>query len=170
VMERVHLTARRHGLAVHHVTVQHLGDKLCVGLDLEVDGDLALGEAHDIASRLEQAIRGELGADAEVETHIEPLQAEMLAGSDGNAALVGALAESLGALAAETGPISDVHSVRARETGQGIVVTYHCRANPVLSIAAVHEAVDDIERRFRKIHPKVIRVIGHAEPTRPLTP
>jgi cation diffusion facilitator family transporter len=168
VMERVHLTARRHGLAVHHVTVQHLGERLCVGLDLEVDGDLALGEAHDIASRLEQAIRGELGADAEVETHIEPLQAEMLAGSDGDAALVASLAESLKALAAETGPISDVHSVRARQTGHGLVVAYHCRANPGLSIAAVHEAVDDIERRFRKAHPKVIRVIGHTEPTRPL--
>lgn len=170
VMERVHLTARRHNLAVHHVTVQHLGEKLCVGLDLEVDGDLSLGEAHDVASRLEQAIRGELGADAEVETHIEPLQAEMLAGTDGDAALVAALADSLRALAAGTGPITDVHSVRARETAQGIVVTYHCRAEPALRIAEVHEAVDQIERRFRRAHPRIIRMVGHAEPARPLSP
>jgi cation diffusion facilitator family transporter len=168
VMERVHLTARRHSLAVHHVTVQHLGEKLCVGLDLEVDGDLSLGEAHDIASRLEQAIRGELGEEAEVETHIEPLQAEMLAGSDGDPALIAAFGASLGTLAAETGAITDVHSVRARETGQGVVVTYHCRADPVLRIAEVHEAVDQIERRFRRAHPKVIRMVGHTEPTRPL--
>jgi cation diffusion facilitator family transporter len=169
VMERVHLTARRHALAVHHVTVQHLGERLCVGLDLEVDGALTLGEAHDIASRLEAAIRGELGADVEVETHIEPLQVEMLIGSDADPARVADVAASLAALAAETGPITDVHSVRVRETGQGAVVTYHCRAEPSLTVEAVHEAVDEIERRFRRLHPGVIRVVGHTEPPRALS-
>lgn len=169
VMERVHLTARRHALAVHHVTVQHLGEKLCVGLDLEVDGALTLGEAHEIASRLEAAIRGELGADVEVETHIEPLQVEMLIGSDADPARVTEVAESLAALAAETGRITDVHSVRVRETGQGVVVTYHCRAEPSLTVEAVHEAVDEIERRFRRNHGRVIRVVGHTEPPRALS-
>ncbi|MGU9979202.1 cation diffusion facilitator family transporter [Phreatobacter sp. HK31-P] len=169
VMERVHLTARRHALAVHHVTVQHLGEQLCVGLDLEVDGALTLGEAHEIASRLETAIRGELGADVEVETHIEPLQVEMLIGSDAEPSRVADVAASLAALAAETGPITDVHSVRVRETGQGVVVTYHCRADPSLTVEAVHEAVDEIERRFRRIHARVIRVVGHTEPPRALS-
>jgi len=169
VMERVHLTARRHALAVHHVTVQHLGEKLSVGLDLEVDGALTLGAAHEIASRLEAAIRGELGADVEVETHIEPLQVETLIGSDAEPARVAEVAASLAALAAETGRITDVHSVRVRETGQGVVVTYHCRADPALTVEAVHEAVDEIERRFRRAHARVIRVVGHTEPPRALS-
>ena len=168
VMERVHLTARTESLAVHHVTVQHLGDKLSIGLDLEVDGALSLGEAHDVASHLEQAIRGELGTEVEVETHIEPLQVEMLAGTDCDPALLAELTASLSSLAAEVGTITDVHSVRARQTRHGLVVNYHCRANPGLPVNDVHDAVDMVERRFRRAFPKVVRVVGHTEPTRSL--
>lgn len=166
VLEQVHLIARTENLAVHHVTVQHLGERLCIGLDLEVDGVMTLGAAHEVASRLEQAIRGELGEDVEVETHIEPLQAELLAGGECDPALVTDIARTLSTLAAETGLIEDVHSVRARSTEAGLVVIYHCRADPALPVSRVHEAVDQIERRFRRAHPKVLRVVGHTEPPR----
>lgn len=168
VMERVHLTARLQGLAVHHITIHHVGGRLSVGLDLEVDGALSLGEAHGIASHLEQSVRKELGEDVEVETHIEPLQAEMLTGADCPPETVTHLATALKTFAAEGGPITDVHSVRVRRTPQGLVAVFHCRADPALSIGEVHEAVDLIERRFRRAHPEVVRVVGHAEPWRPL--
>lgn len=168
VMERVHLTARLQGLAVHHITLHHVGERLSVGLDLEVDGALTLGEAHAIASQLEQAVREELGEDVEVETHIEPLQVETLTGANCPPETVTHLASTLKTLAAEGGPITDVHSVRVRRTPQGLVTVFHCRADPALSIGQVHEAVDLIERRFRRTHPEVVRVVGHAEPWRPL--
>lgn len=38
-----------------------------------MDGTQSLSAAHDIAGRLEEAVRGELGPAVEVETHIEPL-------------------------------------------------------------------------------------------------
>ena len=82
VRERVILIARNRGLAVHHVAVQAIADRLSVSTDLEVDGTLALAAAHDIASRLEESIREELGPNVEVETHIEPLPAVVLAGRD----------------------------------------------------------------------------------------
>ena len=47
-----------------------------MSLDLEVDGELPLGGAHDIADALEARCSEELGTDVEVETHIEPLQAD----------------------------------------------------------------------------------------------
>ena len=85
VRERVMLIARNSGLAVHHVAVQAIGDRLSVSADLEVEGTLPLSAAHEIASRLEEAIREELGPEVEVETHIEPLPAVMLAGRDADA-------------------------------------------------------------------------------------
>ncbi|WP_214285949.1 cation transporter dimerization domain-containing protein, partial [Acinetobacter pittii] len=85
-----------------------------------------------------------------VETHIEPLQAEMLAGGECDPALVTDIAQALSTLAAETGLIEDVHSVRARSTEAGLVVIYHCRADPGLPVSRVHEAVDQVERRFRR--------------------
>ena len=57
VRERIMLIARNSGLAVHHVTVHDLGDRLTVSLDLEVDGEMTLTAAHDIAHDLERGIR-----------------------------------------------------------------------------------------------------------------
>ena len=74
VLDRVMVIARNRALAVHHVTVHDLKGRLAVALDLEVDGKLSLRAAHEQADGLENAIAAELGADVEVETHIEPLQ------------------------------------------------------------------------------------------------
>ena len=63
VTERVMVIARNMALAVHHVTVHAIEGSLAISLDLEVDGALSLGEAHAIATRLETAVREELGRD-----------------------------------------------------------------------------------------------------------
>ena len=57
VIERVLVIARNRALAVHHVTVHAIGERLAVSLDLEVDGDLTLAAAHEIADELEHAIQ-----------------------------------------------------------------------------------------------------------------
>ncbi len=164
VMERVMVIARNRALAVHHVTVQHLEDRLAVSLDLEVDGSLPLGKAHEIADALEDAIRDEFGGEVEVETHIEPLQSDGVSGRDASLEQQAAIAATLRELASSDGPIRDVHAVRVRETPRGLVVNFHCRADPALSVEEVHAAVDALERRLRQIRRQIHRVIGHAEP------
>src|SRR6202789_2810271 len=82
VRERIMVIARNSGLAVHHVTVHDLGGKLTVSIDLEVDGEMELTAAHDIAQELERNIRDEFGEDVEVDTHIEPLEPELPLGID----------------------------------------------------------------------------------------
>jgi cation diffusion facilitator family transporter len=166
IMERIMVVARNQGLAVHHVTVHHLRDKLAISLDLEVDRALSLGEAHEIASKLEAAIRGDFGHEIEVETHIEPMETGGIAGRDAPIELQTAIAALMRKLVQAAGPIRDVHSVRVRETPQGLVVNFHCRADPNLSVEAVHHAVDDLERRLRNERDDIHRVIGHAEPSR----
>ena len=166
ILERVLLTAARMRVPVHHVTVQTLAHRLSVSFDLEVDGRMSLGRAHEIASRVEAAIREELGPQVEVESHIEPLVAAQLEGRDADAATVariaGALAENT---AGQTG-IADVHDVRVRVTEPGLVVNYHCHVDPAFDVASVHALVDDLERRVRLQHPEILRVVGHAEPMR----
>src|ERR1700733_11080099 len=80
VRERVMMIARNRGLAIHHVSVQTISGRLSVSADLEVEATMALVAAHEVASRLEEAIRDELGPEVEVETHIEPLPADVLPG------------------------------------------------------------------------------------------
>jgi cation diffusion facilitator family transporter len=166
VRERIMVIARNSGLAIHHVTVHDLGEKLTVSIDLEVDGDMPLNDAHDIAHRLEAAIREEFGADAEVDTHIEPLEPELPLGTDAVPARVEAVQQALSRFAAAGGAIHDVHNVRVRDTDAGEIVNFHCRAVPSMSVIDVHEKVDEIERALRHAFPSVKRVISHAEPAR----
>src|ERR1700720_4728294 len=111
VRERIMVIARNSGLAVHHVTVHDLGGKLTVSIDLEVDGEMALTAAHDIAQELERHIRDEFGEDVEVDTHIEPLEPELPFGSDAAPERVEAIREALSRFAAD-GVIYDIHDVR----------------------------------------------------------
>lgn len=171
ILERVLVIARNRALAVHHVTVHAIGDRLSVSLDLEVDGSLTLAEAHDIASGLEEAIAAELGAQEpghqiEVETHIEPLQIADRAGRDARPERIAEVREALSEFANELGPLRNVHDVRVRETEEGEVVNFHCQVDPTLTVESVHEAVDDVERALRRRLPAIKRVIGHAEPRR----
>jgi cation diffusion facilitator family transporter len=164
VLERVMVIARNLALAVHHVTVHAIANRLSVSLDLEVDGNLPLGTAHEIASRLETAIQEELGTDVEVETHIEPLQTQDIAGADAPADRTSAVSALLSEIAAKLGSVREVHDVRMRETPEGAIVNFHCHVDPQLSVHDVHEKVDELERGLRRSFPTIKRVIGHAEP------
>jgi len=163
VRERIMVIARNSGLAVHHVTVHDLGGKLTVSIDLEVDGEMALTDAHAIAHELERNISDEFGADLEVDTHIEPLEPELPFGTDAAPERVDTITAALTRIAADTA-IHDIHSVRVRDTEAGEIVNFHCRATPSMSVIKVHENVDEIERALRRAFPSVKRVISHAEP------
>ena len=165
VHERIMVIARNRALAIHHLTVQALADgRMSVSFDLEVDGRMRLEQAHEIASVLEEAIAEELGPDVEVETHIEPITVDRLAGFDADAATVAEITRDLEEAAARGGVVREVHAVRVRATDEGIIVNFHCRAEPTIGVADLHTAIDDVERSVRATRRAVRRVIGHGEP------
>jgi divalent metal cation (Fe/Co/Zn/Cd) transporter len=73
---------------------------------------------------------------------------------------------SLAEQAAGIAGLDEVHDVRVRETADGEIVNFHCRVDPTLSVRAVHDLVDAVERGLRRRFPTIQRVIGHAEPER----
>ena len=156
--------ARNRALAVHHVTVQSIGGRMSVSLDLEVDGRLPLARAHEIADGLEQAVREELGPEVEVETHIEPLEPNDQAGRDAPAARIAAVRDALVDIAAKVEFVGEIHDVRVRESEGGEIVNFHCHVDSALEVSDVHEKVDAVERALRLRFPSIKRVIGHAEP------
>jgi cation diffusion facilitator family transporter len=164
VAERVMVVARNQTLAVHHVTVHSVDGRWTISLDLEVDSKLPLGTAHDIASKLEAAVREELGPDVEVETHIEPIETDDVTGRDAPPERIAAIGNALADLLNQVDLIDDVHDVRVRETDDGEIINFHCHLDPAVSVHVVHEKVDELERALRQRFPSVKRVIGHAEP------
>lgn len=166
VLERVMLIAARRRTPVHHVTVQNIGGRLSVSFDVEVDGRMSLMAAHQIASKLEDAIRADLGPTTEVETHIEPLEAQGLKGNDVNEAERIEISRQILALADTIPGIGEVHDVRVRRTEKGLVVSMHVRANAQATVADVHLAVDQLEHAAREANDDIARIITHAEPQR----
>lgn len=166
IVDRVMVIARNRALAVHHVTVHDLNDRLAVSLDLEVDGKLSLRDAHAMADGLESAIASELGAKVEIDTHIEPLQPSRAGGREAPSERLKAVEIALAEFAADGRTLRDVHNVRVRETDDGEIVNFHCRVDPSMSVQEVHEKVDALERALKQRSPSIKRVIGHAEPIR----
>ena len=164
IFQRVMLIAARHGLAIHHITVQELAGKIAISFDVEVDGGENLGVAHDRATALELAIRRELGPDVEVESHIEPLPVAMLSGNEVTSAECAPIVAALKDFASAQPKLTDLHNIRVRRNEHGLFVHYHCRFRPEESVETAHDAVDDIEHRLRERFPAIRRVIGHAEP------
>ena len=166
VRERVLLVAQRERAAVHHITVQHLSDRLALALDLEVDGGLSLAEAHAAADRLEASIRREFGLAAEIEVHIEPLEPEVTDVEDTSETLRQSYVAALEEAARMIEGLSDVHDVRLRRSVRGTVLVAHCRLDPGETVESVHRRVDDLERLVRDRMPDIARIVIHAEPRR----
>ena len=167
ILEQVLLVAARRRVPVHHVTVQNVEGKIAISLDMEVNGAIPHSEAHNMASRLEAAIKHEIGGDIEVETHIEPMQPEPLAGHDADKREVEAVTARLRHHADRTPGVSDVHHVRVRDTPQGRVINYHAYVTPTLSVNEVHELIDQIDHAVRLDVAGITRIVGHAEPLLP---
>jgi cation diffusion facilitator family transporter len=164
VVERIRVVAARKHLPIHHIVAQQLGERLAISVDIEVDGIMRHGRAHLIATRFERAICNEFGSTVEIETHIEPLEPHLRKGKDAEESVFREVENALTRRCAALGKAADIHDVRVRETDDGLIVNYHCQVDSALSVEAVHAAVDEIERGVRKEFPRILRIVGHAEP------
>lgn len=188
IADRIQLVARREAVAVHHLTIQRLGQmppvgegaatilgmeeagdevgRLAIALDLEVDGAMALAEAHAVADRLEAAIRREIGDGVEVEIHIEPLEPEAREVAESAAPIRENFRAALNAAARGIEGLSDIHDVRLRESERGYVLVAHCRFDSGATVESVHRRVDALESAVRARMPNLARIVVHAEPRR----
>ena len=166
VVERVLLIANRRRVPIHHVTVQSLGGRQAVSFDAELDGRLSLGHSHELVTALEQAIGDELGENVEIESHIEPLELTELDGRDCDEHVRAEITTALRERTPAGGVLTEIHDVRVRETPAGLVVNYHCTADPKISVRSVHAHVDELDRKVRQDFADVVRIVGHAEPAK----
>lgn len=57
----------------HRVRARNIGHKLLIGIDIEVDGNLSLLQAHNIAHSVEESIKANIDNVFDVTIHVEPL-------------------------------------------------------------------------------------------------
>jgi cation diffusion facilitator family transporter len=163
VAARIRAVASAQGAAVHNIAVHDSGGQLHVDMHVEVDERLSLGQAHRIASALEDETRRQVPNVADVTTHIESRGADVDRGSDvtlQEAAIVAKIAE----LAAEVVGPGACHDIVVRRLGTGYSVSMHCVFDAAMPIRQVHDVSSALESRMRQAVPELDRVLIHTEP------
>ncbi len=164
VMEQIQVVAANHNLSVHHIAVHTEGEKKYVSFDLEVDEGLSIKQAHEVADRLEAAIREEIGDDAEINTHIDPLKPEIIRGDTVEGEERKEIEEGIKCVAENISLVKDVHNIQMSKVGGKIFLSAHCLFEDDTPLEDAHNAATRLESLILDAFPQTQRVVVHAEP------
>jgi divalent metal cation (Fe/Co/Zn/Cd) transporter len=177
----VHLEPQRDGLGVrdralavalaeplvreaHDITIYEHDGLVSVSLHLKLAPDVAIGDAHDVAERVEAALRAEPNVE-DVHTHLEPLEQPVAARPD----------EDPGA-PDETQQRQRINQLVLDRTGEpprelkllqaagGLVVFVAVAVPPGMALPDAHELASRLEDDIRDQQSRMQDVVVHTEP------
>jgi cation diffusion facilitator family transporter len=174
----VHVEPRRRGLTLrdrvlaialsepsvseaHDVTIFEHGDQVSVSLHLKLPADSSLQEAHEVAERVERAIR-ELPDVTDVRTHLEPLESPIAADPSATRDVARATETVRTIVRQQTG--SDARDVRLLPTEVGSVLFITVPVGTTASLADAHQIASDLEEVLRQRLPEIADVVVHTKP------
>jgi cation diffusion facilitator family transporter len=144
---------------IHNLSVLRVGSTMQVSLHLKLPGELALDDAHEIATEVERAIIASVPEVDAVQTHLEPL-AEPAVGRVGDGAADRALIEQIVRETTGAAP----RELRFLDTDDGLLAYLTLGLDPQTSLADAHARASEIEERIRRERPEITDVIVHTEP------
>lgn len=152
------------GARTHHERVLRVGESLEASLHMEVEPDLSLRAAHDLAHRLVAELKQANPLLTRVDTHIEvalPNPSQRTEITQQHPEVL-----DLVARAVEGAGVGAVcHEVRVYESDQpGWELALHCGFEPDVLMGEIHRSTEHIEQEVRRYLPTVEHVVIHAEP------
>ncbi len=145
----------------HDITIFEQDGARSVSLHLKFPAALDLRSAHEIAERVEQAIRERPGV-ADVQTHLEPLERPLAARApddDADPQTTHAIEQLV---RERTG--SDPRRVRLLSTEVGHVVFLTLAVDPGESLTEAHRLAGELEEELRQRIAGIAEVVVHTEP------
>jgi cation diffusion facilitator family transporter len=145
----------------HDITIFEQRDSSSVSLHLKFPDELDLGTAHEVAQRVEQAIRARPGV-ADVQTHLEPLERPLAAHAP-DAPADAQMARAVELIVRErTG--SAPRRVRLLATDVGRVLFLTLVVDASASLTDAHRLAGDLEEELRQRIDGLADVVVHTEP------
>jgi cation diffusion facilitator family transporter len=176
----VHLEPRREGLELrdrvlavalaeplvreaHDITIYEHDGRVSLSLHLKLAADVAVGEAHDVAERVEAALRDEPGVE-DVHTHLEPLEQPVAARpAEDRAAPDEAQRRRITQLVEDrTG--QPPRELRLLHAAGGLVVFVSVAVPADMALPDAHELASRLEDDIRAGQPHMQDVVVHTEP------
>lgn len=162
IFDRIRAVAARNNFNVHDVSVQDLGGRLHVEQHLELDENLSLKQAHDLATSVEAEMRKEVPEISTILTHIESEPATIESGE--KIARDAALERKLKPIVREFPEILDMHDVEIKHVRGKVYMSCHCTMSDDLPLSRVHDISTALEIRFKQVAPELFKVLIHPEP------
>lgn len=174
----VHVEPRRTGLSLrdqvlaialaestvseaHDVTIFEHGDQVSVSLHLNFPADSTLKAAHQVAERVEDAIRA-LPHVSDALTHLEPLERPIATNPSGPHDQQRTLRAVQGVVREQTG--TSARDVRLLPTDAGSVLFITIRVAETASLSDAHRLASTLEEALRQQIPEIADVVVHTEP------
>jgi len=163
IVERIRSIGTQVGCNLHHITLHKVSGRLHADLDLEVEGDVKLSEAHALSDKLEARIKEDNPAICEVNTHIDwrtpSPPTDVSIGRDA------ALTSAIEAAVRQKKEVISCRKVSVEEERPGeLVLTIRCTMQPEADAGRVREVSEDLEKTLKGLVRGPSRVIIHIEP------
>jgi len=161
--EAIRAAALGMGFRTHHERVRRFGESFEASLHVEVDAGLTLGEAHNRARELGEALRTQETRLSRVSTHIEvaePDEGEWREPDPGH----GELEEEIKRAVTEADAGARCHEARLYRSEHGLDAILHCDFPGSASIGEVHARTERIERGLHARFLGLGQIVIHAEP------
>jgi cation diffusion facilitator family transporter len=176
----VHLEPRREGLDLrdrvlavalsepsvreaHDITIYEHDGRASVSLHLKMAPDVAIGQAHDVAERVEAALRHEPGIE-DVQTHLEPLEQPVAARPDEDDDHPDERErQRISRLVVDrTG--EPPRELRLLHAAGGLVIFVSVAVPADVTLPEAHDLASRLEEDIREGQPHVQDVVVHTEP------
>jgi len=176
----VHLEPRREGLELrdrvlalalaeplvreaHDITIYEHDGQVSVSLHIKLAPDVAVGEAHDVAERVEAALREEPGVE-DVHTHLEPLEQPVATRPDEDRDHPDDLQRQRisGLVLDRTG--EPPRALRLLHAAGGLVVFVSVAVPADMTLPQAHDLASRLEDDIRDGQPHMQDVVVHTEP------
>jgi divalent metal cation (Fe/Co/Zn/Cd) transporter len=147
----------------HDITIYEHDGQASISLHLKLAPDVAIGEAHDVAERVEASLRDEPGVD-DVHTHLEPLEQPLAARPDEDRATPDEAqrARITQLVLGRTG--QPPRELRLLHAAGGLVVFVSVAVPADVTLQDAHELASRLEDDIRSGQPHMQDVVVHTEP------
>ncbi len=160
---QVRILAARRGLGAHAIRLYDEKGERWLELHLEIDESLTLNEAHRVATAFENDVRAKVPGMSRIVSHLEPA-GDQTAIVQAEPADATEIVEAIEAFFEGHASAVQLHNVKVLRAGGQHQVSFHCRLDPQMSIAAAHDLTVRLEAHLRTRVRDVGRVVIHVEP------
>ena len=166
LVERVHAVAAAQDAIrdLHNVTVEReLDGRLHLSMHVKLPAGMSLEQAAAAADDLEQRLRREFPGVSRVDVHLEPLEPEVVSGTDVTTSRV-ELAREIRRIVEAHPEVRSCRDVELSERSGGVVAHVVAEMAGEVTLEHAHEVETELEDRLRRMLPELTEVVARVAP------